>query len=135
MDSSGTGMTYARGVVGAVIGAAVGYFATYLILQQGYFAPVVPPAALGFGAGLLARRRLVPLGILCAIAGLAFGLFVEWKLLPFAADPSLTYFIAHLHELKRLDLLLIAIGAFVSYRLATGFAREPANNGGPSALS
>lgn len=121
--SSADMKAYLLGIVGAAIGAALGYAITYALLQNGLYAPLFAQAALGAGAGMLARRRLVPLGILCAFAGLVFGLFLEWRFFPFIADQSLGYFVTHIHKLTMLHLIFIAVGTFFSYRLSVGFDR------------
>lgn len=112
--------TIARGLLGAAIGGTVGYFAFFWIAKQGFYALILPPVLLGFVAGLCAGRRSTPLAIICGIAGLGLGLFVEWRAAPFIADNSLSYFITHLHALKPITLVIIALGAFFSYRLALG---------------
>lgn len=112
--------TVALGLVGAVIGGAVGYFAFFWIARQGLYALILPPALLGFTAGVCARRRSTSLAIACGVAGLALGLLTEWRFAPFVADGSLLYFITHIHTLRPITLLMLALGAFLSYRLALG---------------
>ena len=112
--------TVALGLLGAVIGGAVGYFAFFWIARQGLYALILPPALLGFTAGVCARRRSTPLALVCGLAGLALGLFVEWRFAPFVADSSLLYFMTHIHTLKPITMLMLALGAFLSYRLALG---------------
>ena len=108
----------ALGLLGAVIGGCVGYFVFGWLIRQGFYALVVPPALLGFAAGQCARQRSTPLAAICAVAGLVLGLFLEWKFFPFAADSSLSYFLAHVHQLRPLTWVMLAIGALVSYSLA-----------------
>ena len=110
--------TIALGLLGAVVGGAIGYFAFFWIARQGFYALILPPGLMGFTAGLFARRRSTPLALVCAVAGLALGLFTEWRFAPFIADSSLLYFITHIHALKPITMLMLAIGAFLSYRLA-----------------
>lgn len=109
------------GLLGAVIGGAVGFFAFFWIARQGFYALILPPGLMGFTAGIFARSRSTPLALVCGVAGLALGLFTEWRFAPFVADNSLAYFITHVHELKPITLLMLALGAFISYRLALGF--------------
>ncbi|MEX0727371.1 MAG: hypothetical protein WEB58_03945 [Planctomycetaceae bacterium] len=111
------------GVIGAVVGGALGYFAFFWIVRQGFYALIVPAALLGLGAGLAARQRIVPLAIACGVAGLLLGIVTEWRFAPFKADGSFVFFITHLHDLKPLTLIMLALGAFFSYRLALGFNR------------
>jgi len=109
------------GLLGAVVGGCVGYFAFFWIAQQGFYANILPPGLLGLGAGLGARRRSTLLACACGVAGLILGLLTEWRFRPFVVDHSLGYFLSHVHTLRPLTLLLIALGAVVSYRLALGF--------------
>jgi hypothetical protein len=110
----------AFGLAGAAVGGFLGYLAFFWIARQGFYALIVPPGLLGLVAGLCARRRSIPLAGLCAAAGLALGLFTEWRFEPFIADRSLFYFLGHLQSLKPITLLMLALGAFLSYRLALG---------------
>jgi hypothetical protein len=81
---------------------------------------------LGFGAGLCARRRSVSLAVVCGIAGLALGLFTEWRFAPFVANDSLAYFITHIHTLRPITMIMLGLGAFFSYVLALGRDPKPA---------
>ena len=116
--------TIAAGLLGAAVGGCLGYFAFFWIARQGFYALIIPPGLLGFTAGLCARRRSTALAWICGGAGLMLGLFTEWRFAPFVADGSLLYFIAHIHTLKPLTLIMLALGAFFSYRLALGRGRE-----------
>lgn len=113
--------TLALGLVGAAVGGVVGYFAFFWIARQGFYAIILPPALLGLCAGLGARRRSALLASISAVAGLALGLFIEWRFAPFVVDGSLRYFVTHLHTLRPLTMLMIALGTILSYRLALGF--------------
>ena len=115
--------TIARGLLGAAVGGCLGYFAFFWIASQGFYALIIPPGLLGYAAGLFARRRSTLLAYFCGAAGLLLSLFTEWRFAPFFADDSLLYFIAHIHRLKPLTLIMLALGTFFSYRLALG--RDP----------
>ncbi len=112
------------GVVGLVIGGAAGFFAFFWLVRQGFYAMVLPGALLGLGCGLLSRAKSELLGIICGLAALLLGLFIEWRFAPFAADDSLAYFIAHVHQLKGMTLLLIAVGGILAYWLGKGRPRR-----------
>ena len=125
MNESRQPKTIALGLLGAAIGGGVGYFAFFWAARQGLYAIILPPVLLGLTAGYLARRRSIPLAIICAVAGLALGLYTEWRFAPFIKDGSLLYFITHVHQLKPLTLLLLALGVFMCYRFALGVDRKP----------
>lgn len=119
----------ALGLLGAAIGGFLGYFAFFWIAKQGFYALVLPPGLLGLLAGKFSRRRSIPLAFLCGIAGLATGLFTEWRFAPFVADDGFVYFMTHLQALKPITMLMLALGTFLSSRLALGFDRQPPNFG------
>jgi hypothetical protein len=123
MNESSQQKTIALGLLGAVAGGCVGYFAFFWIARQGFYALVLPPGLLGLAAGMCARRRSSALAAMCGVAGLALGLFTEWRFAPFVADSTFSYFIAHVHTLKPITWLMLALGTFLSYRLALG--RDP----------
>ncbi|MBC8115531.1 MAG: hypothetical protein H7062_14190 [Candidatus Saccharimonas sp.] len=125
MNESRRPQTIALGLLGAAIGGCVGYFAFFWAAGQGFYALILPPALLGLTAGYFARCRSTPLAIVCALAGLALGLYTEWRFAPFRADPSLPYFLTHVHQLKPFTLLMLALGVFMCYRFALGVDRKP----------
>ena len=120
MSDSSQFRSIALGLLGAVAGGCIGYFAFFWLVRQGFYGLLLPAACLGWGAGKCAGRRSTPLAAVCAVAGLALGLFTEWKFAPFAADAGLPYFVTHIHELRPITLILIALGTYLSYRLALG---------------
>ena len=123
MEKSPTWLPIVLGILGAVVGGCVGYYAFFWLTQQGFYALILPPALLGLAAGFASRQRSVPLAIICAVAGLGLGLFTEWNFAPFVADKSLGYFLTHVHQLKPLTLIMLTIGVVVSYRLGLGVDR------------
>ena len=68
----------------------------------------------------LRARAVDGAAVVCGAAGLALGLYTEWRFAPFVADRSLAYFISHVQLLKPITLVMLALGAFISYRLALG---------------
>ena len=68
------------------------------------------------------------LGVVAAFAALLLGLYTEWKFAPFKADDSLGYFLLHIHKLKPLTLLMIALGCFVGFWVPYR-GREPQQKG------
>lgn len=103
------------GVLGGMIGAVIGWFVFFWAARQGFYMLALPGGLLGAGAGLLMRRRSLPFALVCAVAALALGLLAEWRLAPFRADASLGYFLAHLHQLQPITLLMVALGAFLGF--------------------
>lgn len=126
MNESSQPRTTALGLLGAALGGCLGYFAFFWVARLGFYALVLPGALLGLGAGLCARGRSVVLAAICSGAGLALGLLTEWRLAPFVADDSLAYFITHIHTLKPITMIMVGLGAFLSYRLALGRGRKSA---------
>jgi hypothetical protein len=118
MSESNQTQSIVLGLLGAVVGGCVGYFAFFWIAGHGFYALALPPGLLGFGAGLCARQRSRPLAAICGIAGLALGIFTEWRFAPFVADHSFSYFVAHVHQLNIITVLMLALGVFLSYSLA-----------------
>ena len=113
-------LSQALGAIGAVVGGVVGFLVFRWIVSQGFYALVLPGAALGMGAALLSKHESTARGIVCGLAGLALGVFSEWKVFPFLADPSLAYFVRHLAELKPITLLMIVAGGLVGYWCGRG---------------
>jgi hypothetical protein len=105
------------GVIGGIVGGAFGYVLFFWIARQGFYALVIPGAALGLGCNLLARHQSTPRGIACALAALVLGLFIEWKFSPFLADGSFGYLVAHFYKLSGITLIMIGLGAALAYYL------------------
>jgi hypothetical protein len=118
MNESKQSQTIAFGLLGAAVGGGVGYFAFFWAAKQGFYALALPGGLLGLAAGLCARERSPILAVICGVAGLFLGLFTEWHFAPFVADQSLSYFLAHVHTLRPVTLLMLALGVFLSYSLA-----------------
>ena len=108
------------GVIGAIAGGAIGYFAFFFIAQQGFYAMVLPGAILGLGCGWLSGIKSNLLGVVCAISAVCLGLFTEWRYAPFLADDSLAYFMTHLQELKPITLIMIGFGGLFGYWFGMG---------------
>lgn len=127
MMRSNPAVSFALGLIGAIVGGVVGYYAFFWIASQGFYALILPTALVGIFAGFCSFERSELLAAVCSVSGLALGLFIEWKLAPFKADGSLSYFIKHVHELNPITLIMLAVGTFLSFRFALG-ARTPASN-------
>ncbi len=110
------------GVVGGIVGGAIGYFAFFLIARQGFYAIVLPGALLGLGCGFLSGIQSNALGVVCGLVALLLGFFTEWRFAPFIVDDSFAYFITHVHDLKSITLIMIALGGFCGFWFGKGRA-------------
>ena len=119
-STAGTIVNTARGLLGAAIGGAAGYFVTGWLARQGFYAMALPGVGIGLGAGLLVTKRCPGVAIFCGILALALGLFTEWKHFPFIRDASFGYFLRHLGDLRPLTLILIGLGTVAGYWFALG---------------
>jgi hypothetical protein len=99
---------------GAVAGGIVGYFAFFWIADQGLYALALPGALLGLGAGVVRNRSLL-VAIVCGLAATALGLLAEWRFAPFIANDGLGYFLAHVHQLKPITLIMVIVGGLLGF--------------------
>jgi hypothetical protein len=106
---------FARGLAGAVLGGVIGWFAFFWIARQGFYMLALPGGLLGVGASMLMRRGSLPFAVVAGLAATALGVIAEWRLAPFTADASLSYFLAHVHQLRPFTLIMIAIGGFIGF--------------------
>lgn len=109
-----------RGLGGAIVGGAVGYFVFVLLLRNGLYSSMLPGVLLGLGAGLAARGRSPILAILCGIASIPLAVIGEWSVMPFRDDKSLAFFVTHVHELPPLHLVMMALGAAAAWWFGQG---------------
>lgn len=110
----------ARCLAGAVLGGALGHFLFMWIAQQGFYAMVLPGAALGLGAGALGRTRSITCGIISGLLAIALGIVTEWRFAPFARDGSFAFFITHVHDLRPVTLIMIGIGGLFAFWFGQG---------------
>jgi hypothetical protein len=101
-------------LIGAMVGAVVGYFGFMWLVHQGFYALVLPGGLVGLGAGLF-RNDSWPLALICGALALILGFFCEWRFAPFIADHSLGYFLAHVSQLRPMTLIMIALGAGIGF--------------------
>lgn len=96
-----------RGVAGAIVGAVAGVLLFNLAYSYGIYMLALPGAIIGLACGFASRIRSIPLGVLCGIAALAVGLYVEWTTLveiPFAE------YLGRLGELQTVSKIMLALG-------------------------
>lgn len=108
------------GLIGATIGGVLGYLLFAWIVSQGFYAMILPGAALGLGFKLGARRHRASYGVVCAVLALMLGIFAEWRHFPFVADGSFGYFVTHLQQLKPMTWIMIAIGCVFAFSIGQG---------------
>jgi hypothetical protein len=111
---------FLRGVLGGTLGGAIGFFVFQWLARRGLYGMMIPGAAIGLGASLAARGRCMRLGIVCGVAAVALSLVAEWTVFPFIKDKSLAYFLAHVHQLRPMTLIMIGVGAVFAYWLGQG---------------
>jgi hypothetical protein len=108
------------GALGAIIGAGVGYLLFLVLSRQGLYAIVLPGALTGLGCGSLSGRRSIPLGIGCAVLGVAAGIVAEWQFAPFIRDRSFLFFVTHLHQIRTVSQVLILLGGILAFWFGLG---------------
>jgi hypothetical protein len=99
---------------GALVGGLVGHFAFVWLTHKGLYALVLPGGLLGLGAGV-ARNRSIWVAAACGIAAVAVGLVSDWHFEHFKNDPSLGYFLLHVHQLDAVTLVMIAAGGAIGF--------------------
>ena len=119
-----TGRTAAiLGIVGAIAGAALGFWSVGVLGRQGFHAIVLPAGLPGIVGGAIARQRSVTWSIVYGAVGLAAALITEWRYRPFIADQSFGYFVRHVGDVTPIVLGVIVIGAIVGGMFAFSAGR------------
>ena len=121
-DGSGQGLSIdvLLGMVGATVGAVLGYFLFFVIARQGFYAIILPGALLGLGCGALSGRQSVALGITCGVLGLAVGIYTQWSFAPFVKDKSFSFYLSHLLDVNRVSQILILVGTALAFWFGMG---------------
>ena len=101
---------WVRGVIGAVLGGAAGYYLFMWLRTQGYYGLAMPAILLGLGFGIFAGRSMILGGLFCVVSGLALMIFCEWSTSPFAKDESLKFFLENISNLQTVTLGFMALG-------------------------
>jgi hypothetical protein len=124
MSSSGRIASNLLGLVGAVLGAILGYYTFRWIYHHGFYGMMIPGALLGLGCGSLARHPSAIRGAACAAAALALGLFAEWSV-SYGGRLGLGEFFSEIAEPDLIAILMMAAGAYFAYLFgkdcATGY--------------
>ena len=113
------GVSWIRGIVGAVIGAVIGFLIFRWLLSQGFYAGMLPGGFIGAGFGIGAAQRMGwPAAVLCAVAGLVFGCWADGA----TNDPAQTL-LEYLQDYRRIpgaNVVMIGLGAVASGWFAHG---------------
>ena len=111
---------------GAVVGTAVGTLAYWLMLRSGTHILAAVGGGTALGVSFAARSASLAWGAFTAVLAVALSLLVEFLFRPFAADPSLGYFVAHLGDLPRNSLVSLAVVAGLGFYFGRGRRRRAA---------
>lgn len=118
------------GLVGAVVGGIVGFFIYQWLFNNGYSGPVVPPACVGLGFGLAARKRHIAFGFISAVLAVGATMFTVWKI-RLVDGTSFTDFLEWYMDKNTFGWVMVAIGIAMAFSF--GMGRE--NYGTPSQKS
>lgn len=116
-------VAHVRGLLGMVVGGVAGFFLFQWLVRQGFYGLAIPGAVMGLACGYLSRVHSPVLAAACGIGATLLLPFAEWKLFPFVADDSFGYFLTHLHQLKPLTLIMLALG--IVFAAWFGLGRPP----------
>lgn len=97
-----------------LVGGVLGYVAFFWLADQGFYGLVLPGGAVGLAAGF-PRNRSLWAAVVCGVMATLLGLYTEWQFAPFRADGSLTYFLAHAHQLKPITWIMIGVGGVMGF--------------------
>ena len=119
-SKSGAMVNVIRGLAGAALGGAAGYFLVGWLLRRGYYAPMLPGVLVGLGCGVFVERRNMPLAVLCGVAALALGVFTRWKQDASVYSTDFVQFVLHLDRLRTGTLVMLALGGLCGFWFALG---------------
>ena len=98
----------------ALVPAFLGYALFRWAAAQGFYGLALPGGLAGLGAGVV-RNRSILVAIACGLFATALGVFAEYRFAPFAADPSFSFFLAHLADLSPVTVVMIALGGVIGF--------------------
>ena len=108
----------AFGLVGAIAGAVVGYFAFGFLVDQGWYSLIIPGACVGLGFGLASRRRHVVFGVISAFLGLITCVACEWHILN--KGESFSEFIDGFKNEGIMTWIMLVFGVLAAYWFGVG---------------
>lgn len=112
-----------RRTLGGGVGLGLGVLAYWLLLRLDLHILAGVGAGLALGVSAAATQRRPRWGLITALAAVAASLLVEFVFLPFAADPSLGYFLTHIDDLPRNSLVSLAVVSALGFWFGCGRTR------------
>jgi len=115
------GISWAKGIFGALLGAVAGWFIHNWAYSQGFYALALPGATVGLGFAALSRRPMIVGGVFCAVVSFFLMAACEWNNSPFTDDNSFTYFLTNIHQVdSQMTLMLIGVGVLMAFWFGRG---------------
>jgi hypothetical protein len=114
-------VSWVKGIAGAAMGGAAGWFVFSWLLGQGLYGLAIPAAFVGVGFSLLSKRSILAGGFFCMIAGFILMIVCEWYFFAFNKDPSFSYFVTHLHQMdKSMTYVFFVLGSLFAFWFGKG---------------
>jgi len=111
---------WGRGIIGAILGAVIGYFAYFKLLDFGYDGLMVSGLLIGLGFSLFSKRTFWSAGIFCAVLALIVMLYCEWQSLENFHDKDLATFVKAIPDLNSWSKIMLGVGALMAFWLGRG---------------
>lgn len=109
--------TFVPGLVSGAIFAYLGYLAGgYIMSNTALWIPILPGAMGGLGCGQVSNRRSPARGVVNGLICMGITIYAQFMLFhpPFDFDGSFLGYLAQLHKLPILTLILIAINGLIA---------------------
>jgi hypothetical protein len=113
---------FARRSAGAAVGGAIGVAAYWLMLRSAYCMPGVAGIGLALGVSTAARSRSIVWGLVTAVLAAVLSVAADWWFRPFLDDPSLSFYLRHLHDLSSLTLVSLLVAPVLGFYFGRGRA-------------
>ena len=104
-----------HGIIGAIAGGVLGYFATGWMARQGFYSVLLPGVLTGVGSLLGVFKNKLFMPVVIGICATLLIYFTEWKYFPFSRDNSFSYFIEHIGDLRPLTHLMAIGGGLIAF--------------------
>ena len=108
---------FVPGLLAGVAGGVAGYLLVAVLMNQGFWMPILPGAFAGLACGQCSPVRSKVRGALIAAITLGLVIYAQWKLFVpgFEFDGSLRDYTLHLHQLPPLTLIIMAVNVASAY--------------------